>query len=150
MPAYVSTGLNFVHVRDVALGHVLAARHGRPGERYILGGANLTMREFLSCLASLTGRKDPWLRLPYAAAWCLGWASTTLSERVTRKGPAIPLEAVRMAKRHMYFDSSKAVRELRLPRTPVREAAREAIEWFSNNGFFSTSLKRGSQLWQSP
>lgn len=149
IPAYVDTGLNLAHVRDVAWGHLLAARRGRVGERYILGGTNHSMIEFLALLAQLTGRSAPKVRLPYGMAWCIGWASTRLSDWVTRRAPAVALEAVRMSKRHMYYDSSKAIRELGLPQTPIREAAREALSWFSRNGFLSTKLERGSQLWQS-
>jgi len=134
MPAYVKTGLNFIHVRDVAQGHLLAAEKGQVGARYILGNANLSMREFLELLARIAGRRAPKLRIPYALAFAVGVASTALSA-VSRAEPRVPLEAVRTSRRFMFFDSSKAIRELGLPQTPVETAAREALEWFRSNGY---------------
>jgi dihydroflavonol-4-reductase len=134
LPAYVKTGLNFVHVRDVAEGHLLAAERGRVGARYILGNANLSMREFLELLARIAGRRAPRLRIPYALAFAVGCASTAAAS-VSRGEPRVPLEAVRTSRRFMFFDSSKAVRELGLPQTPVETAAREAVEWFQSNGY---------------
>lgn len=134
LPAYVKTGLNFVHVRDVAEGHLLAAERGRVGARYILGNANLSMREFLELLARIAGRRAPRLRLPYAVAFAAGVASTAVAA-VSRSAPRVPLEAVRTSRQFMFFDSGKAVRELGLPQTPVEAAAREAVEWFRSNGY---------------
>jgi dihydroflavonol-4-reductase len=135
IPAYVHTGLNFVHVRDVAEGHFLAAEKGKIGERYILGNQNLTMLEFLSLLGRLTGKKPPRFRIPYPVAYAVGAISTQLSDWVTKKEPAVALEAVKMSKRHMFFDSTKAVRELGMPQTPVEQAAQAALTWFSENGY---------------
>jgi dihydroflavonol-4-reductase len=146
IPAYVHTGLNFVHVRDVALGHILAAEKGKPGERYILGNQNLSMIDFLELLASLTGRKPPRFRIPYALAYVLGTVSTKYSDLVSKKEPAIALEAVKMSKRFMFFDSSKAIQELGLPQTPVKVAILDALDWYSNHGFlnqFSDEVKHG-------
>jgi dihydroflavonol-4-reductase len=134
MPAYVKTGLNFIHVRDVAQGHLLAAEKGQVGARYILGNANLSMREFLELLALIAGRRAPTVRIPYALAFAVGAASTALSS-LSRSEPRVPLEAVRTSRRFMFFDSSKAIRELGLPQTPVETAAREALEWFRSNGY---------------
>lgn len=134
IPAYLNTGLNFIHVRDVAIGHVNAAAKGRIGEKYILGNRNLTMLEFLKILGTLTGRKTPKFRIPYGVAWMTGLMSTTYSNWITKKDPAVPLEAVRMAKKFMYFDSSKAIRELDLPQSSVEGAAAEALEWFLDGG----------------
>ena len=137
LPAYVETGLNFIHVADVAQGHLLAAERGRVGERYILGHQNLKMIDFLKILSALTGRKPPAIRVPYAVSWVTGWVSTAYATRVSRKPPSVPLEAVKMAKRFMFFDSTKAVRELGLPQTSVEAAAADALKWFSQNGYFS-------------
>ncbi|HTP24518.1 MAG TPA: hopanoid-associated sugar epimerase, partial [Anaeromyxobacteraceae bacterium] len=115
IPAYVDTGLNIVHVRDVAEGHRLAAERGRVGERYILGHRDMTLAQILAELAGITGRPAPSLRLPYVVAWAAGAVSTAISTYVTRRPPAVALEAVRMSRRCMFFDPSKAVRELGLP-----------------------------------
>jgi dihydroflavonol-4-reductase len=135
MPAYVETGLNFVHVRDVARGHLLAAERGRVGERYILGNQNLSLGEFLARVSPFVKRDAPRVKIPYAVALASGWVSTAWSDWVTKTPPAVPIEAVKMSKRFMYFDSSKAVRELGYEQTPIDEAIRDAVEWFSDNGF---------------
>jgi dihydroflavonol-4-reductase len=129
MFASLDTGLNVVHVRDVARGHLLAARRGRIGERYILGHANLSLREIFGLLAAITGRRPPRLTIPYAVAW-FGAACMEGGARLTGRVPQVPLTAVRMARKRMYFDPAKAVRELGLPQTDVRQALREAVEWF--------------------
>jgi dihydroflavonol-4-reductase len=134
LPAYVDTGLNVVHVRDVAEGHRLAAERGRPGERYVLGNRNMTLREILEALAELLGRPAPRIRLPYAFAWTAGALSTAAADLFTHRPPAIPLEGVRMARRKMFVDAAKAVRELGLPQTPVGEAFVDALRWFAERG----------------
>lgn len=134
MPAYVETGLNLVDVEDVAAGHLLAMEKGRVGERYILGHQNLSLREILEILSEVSGLPAPKVRLPMPVALGLAAVSTGLS-RFTAKPPRIPWEAVRMAGKKMYFDSSKAVRELGLPQHPVREALRKAVVWFRENGY---------------
>jgi dihydroflavonol-4-reductase len=146
MPAYLDTGLNIVHVRDVAEGHVLAAERGRVGERYILGNENMTLAQILETLARLTGRRAPVLRIPYAAAYAAGWLSTKMSDLVTRRPPAIALESVKMAKRHMFFSSVKALSELGLPQTPIDRAFEDALDWFSRRGYFP--LPKGGFAWQ--
>jgi dihydroflavonol-4-reductase len=147
LPAFVDTGLNVVHVRDVAEGHRLAAARGRPGERYLLGNRNMTLREILETLAALLGRPAPRVRIPYAVAWAAGLFSTAAAT-VTRRPPAIPLEAVRMSRRRMFVDASKAVRELGMPQTPVREAFQDAIAWFAAHGFLPQRNLR-SATWAS-
>ena len=134
LPAYLDTGLNFVHVRDVAEGHLLALERGMPGERYLLANAdgNLTLAEAFSMLAAITGRRAPALRLPYAAALAASWASVAAGAAL-RRSPAIPPEAVRMARRRMWVDPSWSVRELGLPQTSVAQAFREAVAWFARN-----------------
>ncbi len=129
MFASLDTGLNLVHVRDVARGHLLAARHGRIGDRYILGHVNLSLREIWARLAAITGRRPPRLTIPYGVAW-LGAACLEGAARVTGRTPQVPLTAVRMARKRMYFSPAKAVRELGLPQTDVGEALQDAVEWF--------------------
>jgi dihydroflavonol-4-reductase len=148
LPAFVDTGLNVVHVRDVAEGHWLAAERGRVGERYLLGNRNMTLREILATLAELLGRPAPRVRLPYAVAWTAGAVSTALADVVTHRPPAIPLEGVRMARRRMFVDASKAVRELGVPQTPEREAFVDALRWFAAHGFLPDHLPR-TAAWAS-
>ena len=134
MPAYVETGLNLIDVEDVAAGHLLAMERGQVGQRYILGNSNVALKEILGILAKVSGRPAPTVRLPHAVA--LGVAAvSTWSSRLTGKPPRIPLEGVRMAKRKMFFDSSKAVRELGLPQGSIEEALAKAVEWFRKNGY---------------
>jgi dihydroflavonol-4-reductase len=134
MPGYVETGLNFVDVEDVAAGHWLAAEKGKIGERYILGNRNMTLKEFLDALAKVSGLPAPRFKIPYAVAWMAGAVSTSLSY-LTNKEPAIPLNGVRMAHEPMYYDASKAVRELGLPQTPVEKALEKSVKWFRENGY---------------
>lgn len=136
MPAYVDTGLNWVHVRDVAVGHILAAERGRLGERYILGHAegNWTLRQTLQVLSDLTGLPAPRLRIPWWVAFMFAW----LDERraaLTGRPPRAPLAGVRMARYHMFFNPARAIRELGLPQTPPRQAFADAIEWFRAHGY---------------
>ena len=140
-PAYLDTGLNFVHVRDVAEGHVLAAERGAPGARYLLGAVdgNLTLAEAFDILASLAGRRAPRVRLPYPAALAASWASVAAGKAL-RRSPLIPPEAVRTAARRMWVDPSWSVRELALPQTPVVQAFREAVDWYARH--LSTGRRR--------
>jgi dihydroflavonol-4-reductase len=134
MPAYLNTGLNIVHVKDVARGHLLALERGRVGEKYILGNRNMTLSEIFVLLEKASGVPAPRVRLPYAPVLALAYLNDALS-RVTGKEPKIPLEGVKMAHRHMFFDAGKAVRELGLPQTPVEEALSEAVAWLRSNGY---------------
>jgi len=134
IPAYVDTGLNFVHVRDVAWGHLLAYERGRIGERYILGHRNLSLADFFRLLERLTGKSAPRLQLPYTPVLILAAAGHCLS-RWTHVEPFVSLEAVRMAGRYMFFDASKAVRELGLPQTPIERAVLDAVDWYLRNGY---------------
>lgn len=142
MPGYVDTGLNWVHVRDVVQGHILAAEKGRPGERYILGHmeGNWTLRETLAVLAELTGHPVPKLRVPYTVALAAAWVNEAIAA-VTGRPPKAPLAGVRMAKYKMFFSPAKAVRELGLPQTPPRQAFSDAIEWFRANGYVRTAAR---------
>lgn len=135
VPAYLDSGLNLIHVRDVAAGHVLAAERGRPGEKYILGHQNLTLAAIFTELAALSGRPAPRWRLPYFPILLLAYLNEFWSTWITRRPPRIPLTAVKMARKKMFFDSQKAVRELGLPQTPIREALADAIAWFRQHGY---------------
>ncbi len=134
MPAYLDTGLNWVHVRDVATGHLLAAEKGSIGERYILGHSegNWTMREAFAVLEQISGIPAPKLRVPYALALGAAYIDETLS-RFTHQPPKAPLAGVRMAKHKMFFNPAKAIRELGLPQTPPRQALADAVAWFRQN-----------------
>ncbi|ABS28262.1 hopanoid-associated sugar epimerase [Anaeromyxobacter sp. Fw109-5] len=147
LPAFVDTGLNVVHARDVAEGHLLAAARGRVGERYILGHRNMTLAEILAEAGAILGRPAPRLRLPYAAALAVGALDTALS-RLTHRPPTVALEAVRMSRRRMFFDAGKAVRELGLPQTPVRRAFEDAIAWFAERGYLA-GAGQGRTAWAS-
>lgn len=135
LPAYVDTGLNLVDVRDVAEGTLLAGEHGRPGERYILGNQNLTLKEVLELLAGMTGLPAPKVQMPYAVAWAAVGMENLIVGGLLRRTPAHPFEGVKMARHRMFFDASKAVRELGLPQSPVRDALARAVEWFRANGY---------------
>lgn len=129
MPAYIDTGLNVVDVRAAAEGHLLAAERGRVGERYILGGENMTLREILEALAAISGRSAPRIRIPYAVAYAAAVLDTSLS-RFTGRTPDAPLEAVRMARYKMWVRSDKAIRELGYEPGSVRDALERAVAWF--------------------
>lgn len=134
MPAYVDTGLNLVDAADTARGHVLAAERGKPGERYILGGENLTLRQILEQLAQLSGKPAPKVRIPYAVAYMAGVCSTATAH-LTGKEPRAPLEGVRMARKKMWVSCDKAKRDLGFTAGPVEQALDKAIRWFEQNGY---------------
>lgn len=134
LPAFVDTGLNIVDVADVARGHLLAAEYGKVGQRYILGGENLTLQQILAQVAAATGRKAPTVRIPYSVAYAVGVASTAWS-RVSGKEPIAPLDAVRMARKKMWVSHNKAARELTYTARPARLALARAAEWFQTNGY---------------
>ena len=124
MPAYLDTGMNVIDVDDVAEGHRLALERGRRGERYILGHANLMMRELLELLGEIAGRPAPRVRIPHAIALGLAYAGAIVG------GRRVPLEAVRTAQEIRFANAARAVRELGLPQTPVRTALAKAVRWF--------------------
>jgi dihydroflavonol-4-reductase len=128
-PAYVDTGLNIVHVDDVAAGHLRAFERGRIGERYILGGENMTLHEVLAQICRLAGRAPPRIRMPHAALLPLAYASETLA-RLTGRGTRVTVEALRMSRKHMYFSSAKAARELGYSWRPPAAAFEDALAWF--------------------
>jgi dihydroflavonol-4-reductase len=133
MPAYVDTGLNIVHVDDVAAGHLRALERGRPGERYILGGENLTLREILVAISRLTGRKPPRVRLPHAALLPCALAAELMA-RISGRETRLTLAGVRMARKPMYFSSEKAVRELGYSWRPPAAAFADALAWLRAQG----------------
>jgi dihydroflavonol-4-reductase len=133
MPGYVDTGLNIVHVDDVAAGHLLAYERGRVGERYILGGEDMTLREILALIAALVGRKPPRMRLPYGAVLPIAYLAEGYARLSGRSG-RITLEGVRMSRKFMYFSSAKAKRELGYQWRPPVRAFEDAIRWFRGQG----------------
>jgi dihydroflavonol-4-reductase len=141
MPAYVDTGLNLVAVEDVAHGHLLAAEKGQNGRLYILGHLNLSLKEILEMLASITGLPAPRWRVPYALAWIAGALDTALEGHLLGREPSIPLEGVKMARKKMYFEAERARRELGFQPGSVRLALERAVRWFCQNGYASTPPK---------
>jgi dihydroflavonol-4-reductase len=135
MPGYVDTGLNVVHVHDCAGGHLLAAEKGRVGERYILGGDNLSLAEILGVVAAATGRKAPRIKIPYGVILPIAAGAEAVA-RVTKREPFVSLDSVRMSRKQMYFSSDKAVRELGYAPRPASEAITDAVSWFKANGYF--------------
>jgi dihydroflavonol-4-reductase len=133
MPAYVDTGLNIVHVDDVAAGHLLAYHRGRAGERYILGGEDMTLQEILAHIARLTGRKPPSIRLPYAAVLPIAYVAEAWAKVSGRSG-RVTLEGVRMSRKRMFFSSAKAMRELGYSWRPPAQAFDDAVRWFRERG----------------
>jgi dihydroflavonol-4-reductase len=134
MPAFVDTGLNLVHVDDVAAGHVAALRHGRIGERYIFGGENMTLAEMLGRIARLAGRRPPRLRLPRHLIFPLAYAAEAAAH-FTGREPFVTLDGLRMAKSRMFFTSEKAKRELDYKARPADVAVGDAIQWFHEAGY---------------
>ena len=136
MPAYLDTGLNWVHVRDVAVGHILAAEKGRFGERYILGNAegNWTMRQAFAVLEEMTGVPAPRIQVPHLVALAAAHVSEAIAG-LSGKPPKAPLAGVRMAKHKMWFNPAKAIGELGLPQTPPKQALADAVAWFRGNGY---------------
>ena len=134
MPAYVDTGLNVVHVEDVAMGHWLAFERGKIGERYILGGDNLALSDILGIIAEIVGKPAPKIKLPHAAIYPVAIAME-LAARLTGWEPMVTRDALRMSKKKMYFTASKAERELGYKSRPAREAISDAIAWFRAEGY---------------
>ncbi|HXG19896.1 MAG TPA: hopanoid-associated sugar epimerase [Methylomirabilota bacterium] len=135
MPAYVDTGLNLIDVEDVAAGHLLAAEKGRIGEKYILGNENLTLQRILSLLSELTGQPAPRFKAPYILALSVAYVDAGIARLIPGREPFVPPVGVRLSRKKMFFNPGKAVRELGLPQTPVREALRKAVVWFVQNGY---------------
>jgi dihydroflavonol-4-reductase len=136
LPAYLETGLNWVHVRDVVIGHILAAEKGNIGQRYILGNTdgNWTMQQTLAVLEEITGVPAPKIKVPFWVAYRAAEINEMISF-FTGKPPKAPIAGVRMAKYKMWFSPAKAIRELGLPQTPPKQALADAVEWFRANGY---------------
>jgi dihydroflavonol-4-reductase len=134
MPGYVDTGLNIVHVDDVATGHLAAAQMGRVGERYILGGQNMSLAQILAEVARAAGTRAPRMRVPYSVAYPAA-IGAELVARLTGQEPFITLDGVRMARKKMYFTSAKAARELGYAPRPAHDAIADAVGWFKANGY---------------
>jgi dihydroflavonol-4-reductase len=138
MWAYLETGLNLVDVEDVAAGHLLAAERGKVGERYILGGRNLTLREIFEILARVTGIRPPRLKVTPGLILPLARVSEWVADHLTGRPPLIAVDAVRMARKTMFFDCAKAIRELGMPQSPVEGALDRAVCWFREHGYAPT------------
>jgi dihydroflavonol-4-reductase len=134
MPAYLNTGLNFIDVRDVAWGHILALQKGKSGDRYILGHQNLTLKELLDELESITGLSAPQRTVPAWLPLSVAWIDEKILAPLGKQ-PNVPLDGVRMAKQRMYYNASKAVRELNLPQSSLNTALKDAVNWFVSHKY---------------
>jgi dihydroflavonol-4-reductase len=135
MFGYVDTGMNLIDVRDCAEGHVLAAEKGRVGERYILGGRNLTLKELFDALAGVTEIASPKMKVPHWVAETYARTENFWSINVAGREPDVPLESVKLSRHKMWFDASKAVRELGLPQNPIEHALERAVSWFREHDY---------------
>ncbi len=141
MPGYVETGLNFVGVEDCAAGHLLIAEKGKVGERYLLGGENLTLKQMLDALSKITGLPAPKLKIPHGLALGVAYASTVFSRLLGRE-PSIPVEGVKIARHMMFVDCSRAQRELGFKVGPVAAALERAVRWYEANGYIAKGRAR--------
>ena len=135
MWAYLDTGLNLVDVADVAAGHRLARERGVPGHRYILGSRNLLLREIFGLLGRIAGMRPPRFKVVPGLIMPIAAVSEWMADHVTGRPPAVPADAIRMARKQMFFDPGKAIRELGLPQSPVEDALARAVQWFRANGY---------------
>ena len=134
MPAYVDTGLNFIDVRDVAKGHLLALEKGKSGDRYILGHQNLSLKQLLEQLSQITNLPAPQTSIPAWIPLTVAWVEEKILAPLG-KTPTVPIDGVRMAQQPMYYDASKAIRELGLPQSPLNVALKDAVDWFVSNSY---------------
>ena len=134
-PAYVETGLNLVDATECAQGHIQALEKGKGGERYILGGENLTLKQILDRLAEITGLRSPTVKLPYVVAFATGIVDEMVTGRLRGKEPRATIDAVRMGRKMMFVTSARAERELGWRTVPVDSALRRAVDWFRSNGY---------------
>jgi dihydroflavonol-4-reductase len=141
-PAYMDTGMNLVDVRDVARAHVLAFEKARPGERYIIGGEDLTLKQILDKLSAITGLPSPTFRVPHAVAMAFAAFDETVTGKILGKEPRATVESVRMGKKKMYASWAKAERELGYRAGVVDQALRRAVDWFTANGYVQSATKR--------
>src|SRR2546429_656923 len=141
MPGYVETGLNFVGVEECAVGHLLAAEKGKVGERYLLGGENLTLKAMLDTLSKITGLSSPKLKIPHGLALSVAYANTVFSRLIGRE-PSIPIEGVKIARHMMFVDCLRAQRELGFKAGPVSAALERAVRWYEVNGYIAKGRAR--------
>ena len=135
IPAYLNTGMNLVDVEDIAAGHILAMENGRPGQRYLLGNRNATLKEIFAMLQGLTGRRAPRWRAPFWLAIGAGYVDQLVEGRLLRREPRIPLEGLKVSTTPMYVSCQKAITELGLPQSPVEAALERAVRWFTDYGY---------------
>jgi len=136
IPGYIDGGINIVDVEDVARGHILAAKKGRVGERYLLGNKNITVHDYLTLIAEIAGVKPPAIKLPYHVALALGYLFE-FGASLTKKPPVVTASEVRIARMTEWYDCSKAVNELGLPQTPIDITIKKALRWFRENGYLT-------------
>jgi len=141
LPGYVDTGLNFVGVEECAAGHLLASEKGKPGERYLLGGENLTLKAMLDTLSKITGLPAPRMKIPHGLALGVAYANTIFSRLIGRE-PGIPVEGVKIARHMMFVDYSRAQRELGFKPGPVAAALERAVRWYEGNGYIAKGRAR--------
>ncbi len=134
MPGYIDGGLNIIDVKDVARGHILAAKKGKVGERYLLGNTNITVQDYLKLIAKIAGVKPPSLKLPFKLALTLGHLFEFVSS-ITKQPPLVTTSEVRIAKMTEWYDCSKAINKLGLPQTPIEETIQKTVTWFRENGY---------------
>ena len=145
MPGYVETGLNFVGVEECAAGHLLAAEHGKVGERYLLGAENLTLKGLLDLLAKITGLRAPAMKIPHGVALGVAYVESAFS-RLMGKEPQIPVEGVKIARHKMFVDASRAQRELGFQPGSVAAALERAVRWYRANGYVTASRAKKIKL----
>jgi len=145
MPGYVETGLNFVGVEECAAGHLLAAEHGKVGERYLLGAENLTLKGLLDLLAKITGLRAPAMKIPHGVALGVAYVESVFS-RLVGKEPQIPVEGVKIARHKMFVDASRAQRELGFQPGSVAAALERAVRWYRANGYVTASRAKKIKL----
>jgi len=145
IPAYLDSGMNLVDVEDVAEGHILAMENGLPGQRYILGNTNLTLKQIFTILADLTGLPVPRWRAPFWLVTAAGYLDGLVEGSLMRRQPRIPLEGIQVAKYPMYVTCGKAVKGLGLPQNPVEQALGNAVEWFSAHGYVDGGKRKAVQ-----
>jgi len=140
MPAFVDTGLNIVHVDDVAVGHILALERGKPGDRFILGGDNMTLKEILAEIARVTGRPAPRIQVPHNVVMPIA-AMAEMWGRISHREPFVTLDGVRLARKKMFFSSERAIAQLGYRPRPAAEAISEAIDWFGRHGYLPRTAR---------
>ena len=142
IPAYIETGMNLVDVEDVAVGHVLALEKGRPGERYLLGNRNLTLRQVFGLLEKVSGKKGPKIGVPPWLAMGAGYVDEFVEGKLLRRKPWIPLEGLKVSRKPMYVSCEKAMEELGMPQSSLEGALEKAIRWFRDYGYVGGTVAR--------